>query len=84
MTTQATRLPEMRNPTFSLKKVLSRVVSPVVWFFNAIGAARLTKAQFEAARVIHREYPNEEFSYIFHLIQKGRIGELTLKDKDLL
>ena len=84
MTTQATRLPEMRNPTFSLKKALSKVVSPIVWFFNAVGEARLTKAQFEAARVIHREYPNEEFSYIFHLIQEGRIGELTLKDKELL
>ena len=84
MTTQATRLPEMRNPTFSLKKALSKVGSPIVWFFNAVGEARLTKAQFETARVIHREYPNEEFSYIFHLIQEGRIGELTLKGKNLL
>lgn len=85
MTTQTmTRLPENRNPNFSLKKTLSRVVSPVVWFFKAVGEARLAKAQFETARVIHREYPNEEFSYIFHLIQEGRIGELTLKDKELL
>ena len=81
MTTQVTRLPEIRKPTFSAKEVLSSIVNPIVWFFNAIGEARMTKAQFEAARVVHREYPNEEFNYIFFLIKEGRIGELTLKNK---
>lgn len=77
MTTQVS----FRRPTFDSKSFLGSLVSPIVWFFNAIGEARLTKAQFEAARVIHREYPHEEFNYIFFLIKEGRIGELTLKDK---
>ena len=77
MTTQVA----FRRPTFDARAFLGNLVSPIVWFFNSIGEARLTKAQFEAARVIHREYPNEEFNYIFFLIKEGRIGELTLKDK---
>lgn len=71
----------MRNPTFSLMKVLSKVVSPIVWFFNAIGEARLDKARMEAAIVIQREYPKETVGYIFNLLKHGDIGELTLKDK---
>jgi hypothetical protein len=80
--TTTTHFPENRRATFSPKAVLSSIVSPIVWFFNAIGEARITKAQFEVARVIHREYPNEEFNYVFHLLKEGRIGELTLKDKE--
>ena len=81
MTAQATRLPEMRNPTFSLKKALSKVVSPIVWFFNAVGEARLDKARLEAAIVIQREYPHETVGYVFNLLKYGDIGELTLKAK---
>ena len=78
MTTQVA----FRRPTFDAKAFIGRLVSPIVWFFNAIGEARITKAQFEVARVIHREYPNEEFNYVFHLLKEGRIGELTLKDQE--
>ena len=76
-----TRLPENRSPSFSLKKVLSKVVSPIVWFFNAVGEARLDKARLEAAIVIQREYPQETVGYVFNLLKYGDIGELTLKNK---
>jgi len=76
-----TRLPENRNPSFSLKKVISKAVSPIVWFFNAIGEARLDKARLEAAIVIQREYPQETVGYVFNLLKYGDIGELTLKGK---
>jgi hypothetical protein len=65
-----------------LKKTLSKVVSPIVWFFNAVGEARLDKARLEAAIVIQREYPQETVGYIFNLLKNGDIGELTLKGKD--
>ena len=77
-----TRLPENRKASFSLKEALSKVVSPVVWFFNAIGEARLDKARLEAAIVIQREYPQETVGYVFNLLKYGDIGELTLKGKN--
>ena len=78
MTTQVA----FRRPTFDSKVILTSIFQPIIWFFKAIGEARLTQAQFEAARVIHREYPNEEFNYIFTLLKEGRIGELTLRNKE--
>ncbi len=38
--------------------------------------ARNSKAQYEVARMIQREYPNESFDYIYHLIKQGNLNEL--------
>ena len=83
-TTQNTRFPEGRNPTFSWKETLNAIVKPIVWFFNALGEARLDKARLDAAIVLQREYPHESVGYIFNLLKYGDISELTGKDKELL
>ena len=83
-TTQTTRLPEGRRPTFSWKETLNSIVKSIVWFFDAVGEARLDKARMNAAIVLQREYPHESVGYIFNLLKNGDIGELTGKNKELL
>jgi hypothetical protein len=43
---------------------------------SSIESAQQAKAEYEVARMIHREYRNENFSHILYMVKEGRADEL--------
>ena len=64
MTTQVTRLPEIRKPSFSLKDLLSPVTKFIVRIYDAFVYARQMQAATETA--IHLKRFNKDFKHMSH------------------
>jgi hypothetical protein len=62
MTTQATRLPEIRKPSFLLKDLLSPVTKFIVRVYDAFVEARQLQAAMETAQ--HLKAFNKDFKHM--------------------
>jgi hypothetical protein len=62
MTTQATRLPEIRKPSFSLKDLLNPVTKFIVRIYDAFVEARQLQAAMETAQ--HLKSYNKDFKHM--------------------
>ena len=62
MTTQATRLPEIRKPSFSLKDLLNPVTKFIVRVYDAFVEARQLQAAMETAQ--HLKAFNKDFKHM--------------------
>ena len=64
MTTQVTRLPEIRKPSFSPKEVLRPVGNFIVRIYDAFVYARQLQAATDIA--IHLKSHNKDFRHMSH------------------
>ena len=44
--------------------------------FEAFLVGRQTKANYEVARMLHREFPNESFDYVYRAVVEGKVEDL--------
>jgi hypothetical protein len=38
--------------------------------------SRMRSAEYEIARMLHREYPGESFDYVLQMVRQGKVGEM--------
>lgn len=43
---------------------------------NSLIESRARSAEYEIARMLHREYPGESFDFVLQMVRQGRAGEL--------
>jgi len=57
--------------------VINSIYEIIVQILQSVEDSKNSKAQFEVARMLHREYKNESFDYIHHLVRQGTLNELV-------
>jgi hypothetical protein len=60
-----------------LTKILESIYDSLKSFGKAIVIARQLQANYEVAKMLQREYPNESFDYVFKMVQACSIEGLT-------
>ena len=59
-----------------LAKILYSIYAAITNAFYIVQEARIASAEFDVARMLHREYPHENFSYILQMVKESRTDEL--------
>lgn len=61
----------------SIAFLLSGLYNAIAALFNAIEEGQRARAEYEVARMLHREHRNEDFSHILYMVREGRSDELV-------
>lgn len=64
----------LNSPISYILNTLYNITNQIM---NSIERSNNIKAQYEVARMLHREYPNESFDYIYNIVKQGTINELV-------
>ncbi len=57
--------------------VINSIYEIIVQILQSVEDSKNSKAQYEVARLLHREYQNESFDYVHHLVKQGNLNELV-------
>jgi hypothetical protein len=61
----------------SIAFLLTNVYNIVASLFSAIERGQQARAEYEVARMLHREHRGEDFSHILYMVREGRHDELV-------
>lgn len=57
--------------------IVTSIYEVVSQILQSVEDSKNSKVQYEVARLLHREYKNESFDYIHHLVKQGNLNELV-------
>lgn len=60
----------------SIAEALRAMYKTIKSISASIQSGQQARAEYEVARMIHREYRNESFSHILYVVKDGRANEL--------
>ena len=63
----------LTNP---LTDIVYAIIKAFRNFGEALVIARQEQANFEIAKLMKSEYPNESFDYVLRLVRAGKLGDL--------